>query len=390
MRVALALLLVPAVSAVAAADPTVACEPAGADVVDVDGMIDDWAGIKPARAGGTDPDASFDVRCLITGDTLWLAVDVRDDRLTRGSKADDRLDLVIGSGKGLALALAPGVGRTPPRRALGGKPVPRWLTVEDSLQPAGWSAELAIPLAKVPGYGPSTPAVRLAATLSDGDIPRGTTFEHVVAWTGDLALAGRADLLTSFLAAAKLPATAVTLDAQADVDPTLPGRERVVAAADTVALLTDQFAYVKLPVSRPLDVLKVELVDLRGDGTKVIAARLRQRGGDGVRDLMLWWAASRGRLEPLGGFEVGKEQGARRLTSTWKVVAGKPWAKLTGGARRVIEVRAQPAQGWDEDSYQEAPAGDAEPVHVPWDDDRVGGVFWIGPDGRLATRPIKR
>lgn len=374
----------------AGAEPMVPCEAAEDDAIDVDGMVDDWTGVKPTRAGGTDKDASFDLRCLVTASTAWLVVDVRDERVTRGSKADDHVTISLGAGKPLVLTLYPGVDRQAPKRTLGGKAVPKWLAIEDSLQPAGWSVELAVPLAKVPGWSPSAAAIPLAATLADGDIPRGTTIEHTVDWRGALGFAGKADLLAGFLSAAKLPASAVTLDVQADVDPTLPGKERVVVAADRVALLTDQFAFVQLPVARALDVLKVELVDLRGDGSRVIAARLRQRGGGSVRDVLMLWGASRGQLEPLGAVELGVERGAQRLVSTWKLVAGKPWTKQTRGARKVIEVRAQPAEGWDEDSYREPTASDAEPIHVPWDDDRIGGVLWLGASGRLEAAPIKR
>ena len=384
--------LTPVLGAVrlAAAEPTVPCEVAEDDVIDVDGMVDDWAGVKPTRAGGTDKDASFDLRCLVTATTAWLVVDVRDERVTRGSKADDHVTISLGTGKPLVLTLYPGVDRHAPKRTLAGKGVPKWLTIEDSLQPAGWSVELAVPLVKVPGWSASAATLALAATLADGDIPRGTTIEHTVDWRGALAFAGKGDLLTGFLAAARLPASSVTLDAQADVDPTVPGKERVVVAGDRVALLTDQFAFVQLPVARALDVLKVELIDLRGDGSRVIAARVRQRDGASVRDVLMLWGASRGQLEPLGAVEIGKENGARRLVSTWKLAAGKPWAKQTGGARKVIEVRAQPADGWDEDSFQEPTARDAEPIHVPWDDDRIGGVLWLGAGGRLESAPIKR
>lgn len=374
----------------AAAEPTVPCEAAEDDVVEIDGMVDDWTGVKPTRGGGVDKDASFDLRCLVTATTAWLVVDVRDERVTRGSKADDHVTISLGTGKPLVLTLYPGVDRQAPKRTLGGKAVPKWLVIEDSLQPAGWSVELAVPLAKLPGWSASAAGVALAATLADGDIPRGTTIEHTVEWRGALAFAGKADLLTGFLAAARLPASAVTLDVQAELDPTVAGKERVVVAGDRVALLTDQFAFVQLPVARALDVLKVELIDLRGDGSRVIAARLRQRGGGAVRDVLMLWGASRGQLEPLGAVELGVERGAQRLVSTWKLAAGKPWAKRTGGARKVIEVRAQPAEGWDEDSYQEAIAHDAESIHLPWDDDRIGGVLWLGASGRLESAPIKR
>lgn len=382
-------LLVLALTPAAAAGPAVRCEPAEDDVIDVDGMLDDWHGVKPARTG-TDREASYDLRCLVTGDRLWLSVEVRDDRVTRGSAADDRLELTIGAGKPLKLTLLPGVDRFAPKRTLAGKPVPRWLAVEDSLTPTGWAAELAIPLARLPGFGPGAPALPLTASLADGDIPKGKVHERTVAWTGELAFAAKADALAGFLTAARLTKADVTLDAVADVDATLPGKERVVAAADRVALLTDQFAFVALPVARPTDVLKVELIDLRGDGSRVIAAQVRQRGGGGARELLMLWTARGGQLEPIGAIEIGKDSGGNRLASAWQVVAGKAWSKRTGGAKRVIEVRAKPAVGWDEDSYREATASDAEPIHVPWDDDRVGGVFWLGADGGLATAPIKR
>jgi hypothetical protein len=47
-----------------------------------------------------------------------LAVDVRDERVTRGSKADDRLDLTLGAGKPLRLTLWPGVDKHAPKRTL--------------------------------------------------------------------------------------------------------------------------------------------------------------------------------------------------------------------------------------------------------------------------------
>ncbi|MBK9033988.1 MAG: hypothetical protein IPL61_22425 [Myxococcales bacterium] len=275
--------------ALAVAEPTVPCERAADDVVEIDGMIDDWHGVKPTRAGGTDKDASFDLRCLVTATTAWISVDVRDERVTRGSKADDHLDLTLGAGKPLRLTLYPGVDKLAPRRTLAGKALPKWLLAEDTLQPAGWSVELAVPLAKIPGYGPSAPTLALPATLSDGDIPRGTATEHTMTWTGALALGGKIDLLTTFLAAARLTPAAVTLDVQVDVDPTVPGKERIVAAGDRIALLTDQFSFVQLPVARALDVLEGRAARParrrhpgdRGAGTPA-RRRRRARPGDAV------------------------------------------------------------------------------------------------------------
>ena len=384
-----ALLILAAAPAVAAAQPAIGCDAADADVVEIDGMLDDWTGVKPVRAGGSDRDASFDLRCLIAGGTLWIAADVRDEHVTRtpGGAGDDALQLTIGT---LVIVVRPGVDKKPPQRTVGGKAAPRWLGVEDTLQPAGWSVELAIPVGKIAGW---SGGVTLGAQLRDGDVPRGKTIEHVVAWSGAILAAAQAaavDLRAAFLADARLPASAVLLDQVADVDRSRPGSERVVVAGDRVGLLTDRFAFVTVPVSRATDVVTARLIDLRGDGSKVVAVVVRLRAGDAIRDLVMLWAADGGALASIGAIEIARTRGDQRLRSTWKVVAGKPWAKPTRGARKVIEVRAEPAVGWDEDSFVEPRATDAEPIHVPWDDDRIGGVFWLGASGQLETVPIAR
>ena len=43
----------------------------------------------------------------------------------------------------------------------------------------------------------------------------------------------------------------------------------------------------------------------------------------------------------------------------------------------------------DEDSFEEVQAEDAEPIHLPWDDARIGGVYWL--DGTtLRSQPLAR
>ena len=48
------------------------------------------------------------------------------------------------------------------------------------------------------------------------------------------------------------------------------------------------------------------------------------------------------------------------------------------------------AVGWDEDSYLETPAVDAIPIHVPWDDDRAGGVFWLDAGDALQSADVAK
>lgn len=376
----------------AAAEPTLTCALTEADAIDVDGMLDDWDGVGRTRAGGTEADASFDVRCLYDGARLLLAIDVRDEHVVRakGKGGDDRLELALAAGAApLALTLEPGVDGIAPRRRLGGKPVPAAIKIEDTLQDRGWSAELVIPLARIAGWGPGAPGLSLTINLRDADVAKIAAIEHTVTWTGALTVGNPAASKDAFLAAAGLTAADVTTDTKAELDPASKGLERFVAGGDVIAVVSDHYAFVHLPVQRAADVVKVELIDLRGDGGTIIAAQVRQHGGGGGRDLLTLWAIEGGQLHQVGAIEMGKARGDRRLHSTWAVEPAKKW-KPAKGAKKVLVVRAQPAVGWDEDSYGEVSVGDAEPVHLPWDDDRTGGVFWLDAGGALRSAPIKR
>ncbi|MBE7447721.1 MAG: hypothetical protein HS111_02155 [Kofleriaceae bacterium] len=382
-----------AAASTAAASPQ-PCAAAEADTIDVDGMLDDWTGVAKVRVGGTAPDASFDLRCLFDGQRLYLAVDVRDEHLVRAGKTpagEDRVELVLTAGKApLTIVAYPGKDRVAPRRLVGGKPAPAWLVVEDTLQPRGWSVELAVPLARLAGWGPSVPAVSATVTFHDADVPRLSLTESTLPWSGQLGLGDAGSLLDQVLAELKLRPGQLTLDATAELDPSRAGPERVVAGGTALALLTDRYALVRLPAARAADVLRVELVDLAGDGRRHVAVALRQHGGGGSRDLLLLFEARDGKLAELRTVEIGKAQGGRKLASTWVVESAKAWQKQARGARRVLVVRAGPAVGWDEDSFAEAPAPDADPIHVPWDDDRHGAVYWLDKGGLLASAPLRR
>ena len=376
------------------AEPALPCVQAEPGSVEIDGMLDDWKGVARARAGGATADASFDLRCLFDGERVYLAVDVRDEKPARRPRfdkahpdGDDHLRLELA---GLALTVVPGVDGIAPVRLLAGKkPVDKAIAIEDTLQARGWSVELAIPVARLTGWTPSVPALPARVVLRDSDVPKAGTTEHEVVWAGGLGFGQAGDLLAGLLADARLSKGQITLDARAEVDRSSAGPERVIAGGDVLALITDRYAFVKLPVAKPADVLKVELVDLRGDGSRLIAAHLRQRSGDHVREVLTFWTGGNGTLQQIYALELGKAHGGSRLRSTWTTEPAKGW-KQAKGARRVVVVRAQPAVGWDEDSYAEPESTDAEPVHVPWDDDRVGGVFWLDRNGMFATAPIRR
>jgi len=388
MRLALAPAALLLAQAGTAAADRMTCPLAEAGTIDVDGMLDDWQG-APRRAGGPDPDASFDLRCQYDGQRLQLSIDVRDDRLVRNAQArgkleagEDRLEITLSAGGApLTVTLFPGYLKAPPRRRLGAAALPRWLAVEDTLQKKGWSAELDLPLARVAGWTPATPSLAAHVVYHDSDAFAAGGAESTVEAIVDLDLGDKKDLLRSFLAATRVARKDVVVDVQADVDPTRPGPERVVAGGGFIGVLAEQFGYVQLQ-ARPADVGKIEVADLRGDGSRVILAQIRQRGSGGSRDLLLGFTAHGGQLAPLFTIEIGKEQDGHRLASRWVL---QPRGK--GRKRPELVVESQPAVGWDEDSYAEAPAPDAEPIHLPWDEDRWGGVYWLEGDA-VRSRPL--
>ena len=45
------------------------------------------------------------------------------------------------------------------------------------------------------------------------------------------------------------------------------------------------------------------------------------------------------------------------------------------------------AVGWDADTYDVGPPGDAEPIALPWDDDRWGAAYTLDGDA-LTAHPL--
>jgi hypothetical protein len=125
-------------------------------------------------------------------------------------------------------------------------------------------------------------------------------------------------------------------------------------------------------------IARPKLVDLRGDGSRVIVTVVREAGTSGTRDVLLGFGANGGSIVQLFAVEVRRERGAQKLESEWSITGGR------NGKPPQLIVKAKPAVGWDADSYDEAPAGDAEPIALPWDDDRWGAAYTLDGDSLLA------
>jgi hypothetical protein len=343
----------------------------------IDGMLDDWRDVGAIARVGVDSDGAFSVRCAWDGSTLAFALDVKDDRVVRvKGGAEDHVTLAVSAGgKPVTVIAYPG-------NSVGKSKIVKPARVEaaDSLQPKGFSIEVAIPAAAIPSLQPATASLDLDIVFSDSDAATGgDTTPLTVKQAIDLA--DRKDLFDDFLATVKLAKKDITLDVQAELDPDRKGKERLVAGGTVIGVITDQFAFVTLPAASAADVKKVDLLPLGPRNQQVIAAVVKQTGNGGSRDLLELWTVWSGQLQPLAQIEVKKELDGKVLESTWKIVKGKQGPELW--------VEPRPAVGWTAQTWNEEPAPDLDPILLPWDA-KKGGTAYTLTGAEVARRDLPK
>lgn len=371
------------------------CELVESGFVEIDGMLEEWRGIAVQRVPGAGKNASFSLRCAYDNEQLFVALDVRDQelvRLAKGGKEDLLvLEFSAAGGAVATLEVFPGVDGIDPRRRWKGKVLREEgaVLVEDTRQEAGWSMEASVPLKQIAGLGVGAPGVsaRVAYRDTDRSGPGGqASFE------GTLVFRASAEAFRGFLAAAKLKAGDIKVDVIGDFD-SAPGVERMVAGGAAMGIITDQYSFMTLPVTSPADVRRIEVVDLRGDGTKSVVTEIRQHGNGGNRDLVIVWGlAAQDRFERILAVEVRKELGARKLRNRWSLVP------RAGGRGQdlLVEVGAEDVQGWTSNNYLESPAEDVRPILKPWDEQTTvrfafeGNVAVEVESAAPARKPGKR
>ncbi len=360
-------------SSAAAAPQTIRCDDLSTEELAVDGVLDDWQG-KPLARIGNSPEGTIELRCSWDGTALALALRFDDDRIVRvrsGKADEDRVDLkVAAGGKPIVATVRPGNALA---KAAIAKP-PR-VAVADSLQPKGFQIEARIPAATIGGFSTSTPSLALEITFHDSDQATGGDTTELVL-SAAIELGDRKDLLDDFLKTTRIKKADVRLDTLADVDPDRKGKERVVAGGTVIGVLTDKFGYVTLPAAKPADVIAVELLPLGNRGHSIVAARVRQSGNGGTRELLLLWTVLGGQLEPLATIETKKQLGANALEASWKIVKGRNGPELW--------VEPKPAMGFTAETWNEEPASDLDPIVLPWDVKKGGIAYAI--QGKQITR----
>jgi hypothetical protein len=349
--------------------PKSACD----DVPDlnVDGLIDEWRRTRVFGRIGSPADGSMELHCAWDGTTLALMANIKDDRLIRvkGGHEDHVSITVAAGGKPIVVDMFPGNAMAKP---LIKKPAK--VLAADSLQPKGFSVEVAIPAAAIPNYSASTPQFEVVATFHDSDAARGGD-DTPLQIAQPIELADRKDLFTDFLSTVGLKENEVRYDELVDLDPDRPGKERLVAGGIVIGVLTEQYGYVTLPAAP----LKIELLPLGPKGTQVISAVIRQTGNGGARELLMLWVVWSGQLSPLVNIETKKELGANVLEASWKVVKGKKGSELV--------VEPKPAVGFTAETWNEEPAGDADSILLPWDTAKSGIAYSV-TGAEIARRDL--
>jgi hypothetical protein len=345
------------------------------DVVQIDGLLDDWRGVAGSRfAGSNMKDLAATVRCNYGADTLFVSIDVVDDQLIRRKKGDkgaeDTLVLRLGpAGREAVVEVVPG---DADQNLAARVKAPKGTAVADSLQPKGWSVEIGLPRGRVPAWGKGVTSLALGLAVRDADLFSEKQAQETLTLPPEsrLVLEEGASLYQQFLADQGLGPKDIWLDQMANMDGE-PGDERVVVGGRTIGVLGEQYYFMVLPVMKK-DVRKLELVDLAGEGKKALLAHYVERGNGGSREVLAVWS-----LLPDGAWarpfahEVAKESPIGKITSTWTLEprkGGKGKKAKAGGNGLDLVIRVGETRGFSAATWNETPAADMAPMLLPWSD----------------------
>lgn len=349
------------------------CGLAETGLIVVDGMLDDWQGVQPVQqAGAAASDASFKVYCNYDAGALYLAIDVRDERLIRRDKrdrsAEDHLVIAFGDRR-LEVFPADAASHKPRKARWSDGKAPKGLVIADSLQKQGWSVEVGVPFDKLPGWSRGVPSLPFTLEFRDADMLTENGVQEIVTiGAGRLDFAEAKEMYEQFLRDHRVKPQDIVIDELVDMDGE-PGPERVLVAGRTVGVIGADYVFLKLPARRRGDLLSIRVVDLAGEGKHCVLAHYVELGNGGEREVVAVW-----NLLPDGSFartwahEVAKRMGEKRITNTWalaprQVVKGKRKRTVPGFD---IVVRAGEAVGWTAETWNEEPAEDLAPILLPW------------------------
>jgi len=399
----------------AASVPAAAEAQAGIRVYDVervriDGSLADWRDATFGDVGRGD-DASMRFAVGADGEGLYVAAEVRDDRLVRTPNPGAREDAVI-----LTLSIPRGrrqqvsdiylfagvsgrsAGAVGIASRVGGRPRPMAgarIVEGPRRRGRGYVVEAFLPFARIPG-GARWDSARATIRLRDVDSESHPEVQDEPALVPTDAMVplmpagGAGGALEQFLTQRGLGPMRPAHDLRGDVAG--DRRPERVFVVDRFVVVTGpgyrdggSYSFHQLPITQASDARSAELRDLTGDGKAELIVVVRQRNAQGERDLWQVLALNGERPTPVFGIEVRKSMSAGSVEATVRVLRAR------GRGAPEIELQAGRAHGLDRESYQEAPATDVQPILLPWGPIRSRRFRWNGSSfAQSGERPNPR
>lgn len=384
------------------------------DTLRVDGMLREWADARFVDVGTGNDGA---MRCALgyDGRGLYVAAEVRDERLIRNAQPGNGDDAVIvtlalPSGRaleGIELWLHPGEsGRSAAALTSGAigasrRTAVRGATVVEAPRTGGgYIIEAFIPFAALRNgtrWQEGRASLRLhdVDSLSHPEAENEPVFAPVDRAHLDLlptlrAAGGEGALLEDFLRTHELAGTAPRFDLRGNVTGDAEAERVVIAGRFVVATgrAIQQgrgFVFVQLPIETAADVREARLEDWTGDGVSELIVTMQQAGGGGSRQLTQVIVIEAQAVRPGWAAEVQKQTPQGSVTSTLRVARGRR------GAPPTITIRAGAAQGLDAATLREAPPSDVEAMLLPWGPVLERSYRWDGRAfARVGERPNPR
>ena len=382
--------------------PLVALTPHPEGTFAVDAAFGDWAQVRPVLAdrvsrgalSGAD-DCVPRARWAVSGDTLYFALEVRDDARTFGrDRTGDGAALVYAQGGQrvrVDFVLADLEGNAPVTARVNGRPA-QGVRVAGTQRVDGWAVEAALPLASLPGFRDAP--FGLALTVRDADTEGGQA-EAVLSTTAvdDGGAPLESDL--RYEPTAGLYALYVQ---DVGEDPEVLGRTQgdlagdaeredvVVNARDVVVLgrgLPEGTVYYLFNHGWPRGarLLRFDLMELDGrPGREILLEREVPYDGVRVQVLEVYGVVdgvlARRFAHKLG--EVFDDRGGASARSRFRILPG------AASAPRVFEVSTASLTGLTEATYPPEPPGTRsyQPLRLPWQGTaparfKLEGAYWL-------------
>lgn len=379
----------------ASAKTTVTCEKVEKNAISIDGLFTDWELGTPTRLNnrsqilkgasswsGPD-DMSAEVTCLYDSKNLYFRIMVKDDYIVRQKRVSDPQDHVMflfKAGTGVrSLAFFPGDGRNKPamgwmaRKRKGKKTV---LSKAEGMNavvirlPSGYAVEASLGSSHVPSYGPGSPAIMMSIQVADSDSRTQPSIDTLIGTGGDqpntlgrMEIKEASNLLLSFLKERGLGTSDIKLNVIGNFV-TGKALERAIIAGRYLAIMGGNVTgggwyYLTFPVTSASDVLRFAVRDMDGDGGMEILVRLRQTGGNKLRELYLVYRyKDTGGLGIIFGHEVVHKMGDRLLINNYRYIRKK------GGWQ--MEFWMEKCVGWTKENHQAVPPKDIQGILTPW------------------------